>query len=90
MKKILLFIITLVMIIFPYRTVKADNGIIIRGVVNTSKVVVRTSPSANSSIVKTDTGNDIYLYSPESVEVVGTSGQWYHVELLYSGFLYNL
>ena len=89
MKKILLFIITLVMIIFPYRMVKADNGIIIRGVVNTSKVVVRTSPSANSSIVKTDTGNDIYLYSPESVEVVGTSGQWYHVELLYSGFLYR-
>lgn len=89
MKKILLFIITLVMIIFPYRIVNAEAKTFTRGIVTGNGVSVRTGPSTGNGLVKTDTESGITLSKPESVEVIGSTNGWYKIQFLYSGFIYT-
>ena len=89
MKKTLLLIITIVMIIFPYRVVNAESKTFTRGVVTGNGVSVRTGPSTGNALVKTDTGSGITLSRPESVEVIGSENGWYKIQFLYSGFIYT-
>lgn len=89
MKKILVVLISICMIILPVKNVKAENKTFTRGVITGNSISVRTGPSTNYSLVKNDVGNSIYLYKPESVEVLGSTNGWYHISFLYSGFNYT-
>lgn len=86
MKKIFSLLLTLCIFILPTNVLAESFS---RGVLTGDEVSVRTSPSYSASLVKTDTGSGIYLYKPESVEVIGTSGEWYQIRFLYSGFTYT-
>ena len=90
-KKIVVFLSLMMVIlpIFQIKTVYADSETYIRGVVKGTDVSVRTGAGSNYSLVKSDTGSSIYLSSPESVEVLGSTNGWYQIRFLYSGFTYT-
>ena len=90
-KKFILFL-SFMMVILPVIQVKnvyAQTETYTRGVVKGNDVSVRTGAGTNYGLVKTDTGGSIYLSSPESVEVLGSTNGWYKIKFLYSGFLYT-
>lgn len=56
-----------------------------RGIIK-SYSSVRKTPGGD--VMKSDTGGNINLYSPEAVEIVGESGTYYQIKFLYVGFVY--
>lgn len=59
-----------------------------RGIV-TAKGAVTKEASASSAMVKNDEGINIYLSSPEAVEIIDETGSYYKIRFLYSGFKYE-
>lgn len=74
---------------FQIKNVYAQTETYTKGVVKGNDVSVRTGAGTNYGLVKSDTGGSIYLSSPESVEVLGSTNGWYKIKFLYSGFLYT-
>lgn len=74
---------------FQIKTVYAETETYTKGIVKGNDVSVRTGAGTNYGLVKNDTGGSIYLSSPESVEVLGSTNGWYQIRFLYSGFLYT-
>lgn len=60
-----------------------------RGIVKTYSYIT-TNPIAvnNSNHLKSDTNKNVYLESPEAVEIIGEENGFYKIKFLYSGFLY--
>ncbi len=56
-----------------------------RGIIK-SYSSVRKTPGGE--IMKSDTGGNINIYSPEAVEIVGESGTYYQIKFMYVGFVY--
>ncbi len=90
-KKIILFIAIVMAIlpIFQINNVYANTQTYTRGLVIGNSVSIRVGPGTNYSLVKSDTGRDIYLSNPESVEVLDQTNNWYQIRFLYSGFEYT-
>ena len=60
-----------------------------RGIVKTGSLITTNAIAVNSSNhLKSDTGNDVNLYSPEAVEIIGEENGFYKIKFLYTGFVY--
>lgn len=60
-----------------------------RGIVNASSAIYKEPNTTASNRLKSDTGGNISLYSPEAVEVIGEEENFYKIKFLYVGFVYS-
>lgn len=50
---------------------------------------VKKSPDKNSATLTSDINSNISLSSPEAVEIIGESGDYYQIKFMYNGFKYT-
>lgn len=60
-----------------------------RGIVTSASSIYKEPNAIAANRLKSDTGGNISLYSPEAVEVIGENGNYYNIKFLYVGFLYT-
>ena len=84
MKKIIYFIIILLLFCVNVNASTTYK----RGIVTTASSIYSEPIATSTYRLKSDTGGNISLYSPEAVEVVGEDGNYYKIKFLYNGFLY--
>ena len=87
MKRILLILLILTSIIYIDNTYA--QTIYKRGIVTSSSAIYKEPNTDSANRLKSDTGGNISLYSPEAVEVIGEEGNFYRIKFLYVGFVYT-
>lgn len=86
MKKIIFFIIMISTFIFIDNTYAQTYR---RGIVTSSSAIYKEPEAIAANRLKSDTGGNISLYSPEAVEVIAEDDNFYKIKFLYVGFIYN-
>ncbi len=83
--------ILLIILMFSFNiNVKADTTYILGNIAkDTTNVALRVCASTSCDLVKSDTNSKIYISYPEAFEIIGEEGNFYKINLQYSGFWYT-
>ena len=88
MNKVVFALVISFLSLFTIKSINASTTYT-QGVVISGASIYKSAEASSSNRLVSDTGGVIVLYSPEAVEVIGTSDNFYQIKFLYSGFIYT-